>query len=106
MNVYLFFQLLLLVPEQSTASCLTDSDREWITDNSGTLTSHELCLEYKDFTMSAVLRAILPAEVEQIPTGFETVGHIAHFNLRECHLPYKNLIGRSCCTQTTQKIMN
>ena len=55
--------------------------------------------------MSAVLRAILPAEVEQIPTGFETVGHIAHFNLRECHLPYKNLIGRSCCTQTTQKMI-
>ena len=44
--------------------------------------------------MKAILRAVLPDEVEQIPTAFEMVGHIAHLNLRESQLPYKKLIGR------------
>ena len=40
-----------------------------------------------------ILRELLPAEVE-VPSSFETVGHIAHLNLREQHLPYKHVIGQ------------
>ncbi len=29
-----------------------------------------------------------------VPTSFETVGHIAHLNLRDEVLPYKRLVGR------------
>ncbi|VAH59142.1 unnamed protein product [Triticum turgidum subsp. durum] len=38
-----------------------------------------------------VLEALLPEGII-IPAGFETVGHIAHLNLRDEHLPYKTLI--------------
>ena len=30
----------------------------------------------------------------EIPGSFETVGHVAHINLRDSALPYKKLIGR------------
>lgn len=36
---------------------------------------------------------MLPVGIE-VPSAFETVGHIAHLNLREEALPYKQLIGR------------
>lgn len=48
---------------------------------------------YDQWPVDAVLRALIPAEVT-IPTSFETVGHIAHLNLREEHTPYKQLIGQ------------
>ena len=36
---------------------------------------------------------LLPAAVD-VPTSFETVGHVAHLNLRDEALPHKRLIGR------------
>jgi hypothetical protein len=40
-----------------------------------------------------ILRKILPDNVE-VPTGFETIGHVAHLNLRPEHLPFKQIIGQ------------
>ena len=40
-----------------------------------------------------ILEALLPKGII-VPSAFETVGHIAHLNLREEHLPYKTLIAK------------
>ncbi|ORY66382.1 Met-10+ like-protein-domain-containing protein [Pseudomassariella vexata] len=43
---------------------------------------------------SDVISALLPPELhDEIPTGFNAAGHVAHLNLREQYLPYKKLIG-------------
>ncbi|KAL6603294.1 hypothetical protein ACP70R_043655 [Stipagrostis hirtigluma subsp. patula] len=50
-----------------------------------------------------VLGALLPEGII-IPTGFETVGHIAHLNLRNEHLPYKKLIAKVVLDKNKPKI--
>ncbi len=62
-----------------------------------------------DCLLDHILRELLPAEVE-VPSSFETVGHIAHLNLREQHLPYKNVIGQvildvRLCGTTTRTLI-
>jgi tRNA (guanine37-N1)-methyltransferase len=42
--------------------------------------------------MRGRVQRLLPPGVE-VPMSFETVGHIAHLNLREEQLPHKHLIG-------------
>jgi tRNA (guanine37-N1)-methyltransferase len=43
-------------------------------------------------SVSDVLHRLLPDGIE-IPSSFEQVGHIAHLNLRDELLPYRNIIG-------------
>ena len=57
------------------------------------LTTHELRLGYDYYNAEHVLRALLPDGVE-VPGSFETVGHIAHLNLRDDVMQYKHVIGR------------
>lgn len=40
-----------------------------------------------------ILEVLLPEGVI-VPSAFETVGHIAHLNLRDEHFPYKKLIAK------------
>jgi tRNA (guanine37-N1)-methyltransferase len=49
---------------------------------------------YKDFTASYILSQLLPIAVHPPPTAFETIGHVAHLNLKERHWPYRFLIGQ------------
>ena len=87
-------KLILLVPEELRGGPLSHEDTEWIASNGGEETSHTVTLGYEHFSPHAVLRAILPLdEVQEVPTGYEMVGHIAHFNLRQECLPYKEVIG-------------
>ncbi len=59
------------------------------------LVVHTETLRYEHLGAFEVLRQLLPREVVgDIPTSFETVGHIAHLNLKDEQLPYKALIGR------------
>ena len=58
------------------------------------LARHSVEVPYEHFPADAVLRRLLPAHVREIPGAFETIGHVAHVNLREEHLPFKALIGR------------
>ena len=40
-------------------------------------------------------QAVLPSGVD-VPSAFETVGHIAHFNLRDEQLPWRRVVGQVC----------
>lgn len=62
-----------------------------------------LTLNYNYWQMNELLEALLP-EGMLVPTGFETVGHIAHLNLRDEHLPYKKLIAQVVLDKNRPKI--
>ena len=49
---------------------------------------------YHQFTASYILNRLLPVTVHPVPTAFETVGHVAHLNLKPHHYPYRQLIGQ------------
>ncbi len=63
----------------------------------GRLEPFSLHLTYTHLTVEQVLSrlmlAVLPAGTE-IPSAFEQVGHIAHFNLRDHMLPFKHIVGQ------------
>ncbi|XP_042411310.1 tRNA (guanine(37)-N1)-methyltransferase 1-like isoform X1 [Zingiber officinale] len=54
---------------------------------------HELTLGYSYWGVDHILRQILPSGVE-VPSSFETIGHIAHLNLTDDLLPYKDVIAK------------
>lgn len=55
---------------------------------------YDLQLEYDYWTWNEIVTSILPENLHsEIPHGFNSVGHVAHLNLREHHLPYRRLIG-------------
>ncbi|RYO97889.1 hypothetical protein DL765_011014 [Monosporascus sp. GIB2] len=60
------------------------------------LVPYELALNYDYWLYDDVMQALIPPEKRDmhdgIPQGFNSVGHIAHLNLREAYLPYKKLI--------------
>ncbi|CAN1775190.1 tRNA (guanine(37)-N1)-methyltransferase 1 [Linum perenne] len=53
----------------------------------------KLTLFYDYWLMNEILEALLPKDMI-IPSAFETIGHIAHLNLKDEHLPYKKLIAK------------
>ncbi|KAK7848085.1 trna (guanine(37)-n1)-methyltransferase 1 [Quercus suber] len=63
----------------------------------------KLTLFYDYWQMDEILEALLPKGII-VPSAFETVGHIAHLNLREEHLPYKNLIAKVVLDKNKPKI--
>ncbi|KAJ3087558.1 tRNA(m(1)G37)methyltransferase [Quaeritorhiza haematococci] len=98
-------KLLLLNPQyqDSTLSFLPSNLRDFLSTSAHTSPSstsastveavpYTIELSYDYWPSDAILRAILPDEVE-VPTAFETVGHIAHLNLRDDQLQYKKIIG-------------
>ncbi|KAG9255043.1 Met-10+ like-protein-domain-containing protein [Emericellopsis atlantica] len=59
------------------------------------LIPYSVQLDYYHFQYLDILRSIIPEELhDEIPTGFNSVGHVAHLNLREQYLPYKHIIGQ------------
>lgn len=63
----------------------------------------KLTLFYDYWQMNEVLDALLPKGII-VPSGFETIGHIVHLNLREEHLPYKKLIAKVVLDKNKPKI--
>ena len=64
---------------------------------------HTVELDYSYFTADQVLRRLLPEGME-VPGAFEQVGHIAHVNLRDEHLPFKEVIGRVLLDKNAPRI--
>ncbi|XP_039125817.1 tRNA (guanine(37)-N1)-methyltransferase 2 isoform X2 [Dioscorea cayenensis subsp. rotundata] len=54
---------------------------------------HSLTLGYAYWGADHILKQVLPDGVE-IPSSFETIGHIAHLNITEELLPYKSVIAK------------
>lgn len=55
--------------------------------------SYSLTLGYSYWNADHILKQILPEGVE-VPSSFETIGHVAHLNITEELLPYKNTIAK------------
>ncbi|XP_076605513.1 tRNA (guanine(37)-N(1))-methyltransferase [Chaetodon auriga] len=90
------FRLFLLDPHKVTSpSCFSEAEAEALRSFgvAEELQRYELQLTYHNLKSEEVLEAVLP-QGQDVTSGFSRVGHIAHMNLREHQLPYKNLIGQ------------
>ena len=58
------------------------------------LQEHAVNIDYDSYNLDEALRIVLPADIPEIPSAFETIGHIARLNLKAWHLPYKHIIGQ------------
>lgn len=55
-------------------------------------------LNYNDLKFDDIMKAIIPDDIiseNAYVKGYSIIGHIAHFNLRDQVLNYKNIIGKS-----------
>eukprot|EP01018_Ginkgo_biloba_P029416 Gb_03929 [translate_table: standard] len=64
---------------------------------------YSLILGYMYWTAEHILEKILPPRVE-VPSSFETIGHIAHLNICGELLPYKHVIARVIYDKNQPKI--
>ncbi|KAL9952179.1 hypothetical protein ACROYT_G039394 [Oculina patagonica] len=96
-------KIILLHPQKSL-NTLEEQDREFAQNHGAEETTYELVLGYEHWTAEQVLRAVLPAEITEVPSSFETIGHIAHVNLRASQLDYKKLIGQVLLDKNSPQI--
>ena len=89
------YKLLLLNPQykKDEFASWPEKLKSLVETNKYELVDYQVKLNYEDLNIQEVLQQILPKDVV-IPGGFETVGNIAHLNLRSSQLPYKNIIGQ------------
>ncbi|KAK4745825.1 hypothetical protein SAY87_012137 [Trapa incisa] len=104
---------LLLLDEQYANKGLEDLPeaikvmfREYTTHSTSQnleLVACKLTLFYDYWSMNEILEVLLPKGMI-VPSAFETVGHIAHLNLRDEHLPYKELVAKVVLDKNKPKI--
>lgn len=63
----------------------------------------KLTLFYSYWSMNEILETLLP-QGATVPSSFEIVGHIAHLNLRDEHVPFKELIAKVVLDKNKPKI--
>jgi len=69
------------------------------------LGKHTISLSYDDWSAEEILkRMLVPCGIDEVPSSFEAVGHLAHVNLREEVLPYKFLIGKVLLEKNSPRI--
>eukprot|EP00924_Labyrinthula_sp_SR-Ha-C_P003736 augustus_masked-scaffold_3-processed-gene-3.74-mRNA-1 protein AED:0.03 eAED:0.03 QI:0/-1/0/1/-1/1/1/0/384 len=90
-----------VVKELFPDCCVILYDKEKVQDKSviqalagdaGELFDHRVCIGYDNMSQNEIFKTLIPGN-EFYPSSFETVGHIAHLNLRDEFLPHKNIIG-------------
>ncbi|KMS98385.1 hypothetical protein BVRB_4g093370 [Beta vulgaris subsp. vulgaris] len=89
------------LPEAIKAILSESSDV--VTNSCYELVRCNLTLLYDYWLNDEVLEALLPKDMV-IPSAFETVGHIAHLNLKDEHLPYKKVIAKVVLDKNQPKI--
>jgi tRNA (guanine37-N1)-methyltransferase len=88
------YRLLLLAPGTSAAvGDLPAAVRALVESGEAEVTTHSVETDYAHRSADDVLTRLLPDGIE-VPSSFETIGHIAHMNLRDQQLPYRKLIGQ------------
>ena len=86
-------RLILLNPAVNKFELLSDEQQKVFCKEKGVLCDHEIVLEYKDFSANEIFGKIFSNVDIEAVSSFETVGHIAHVNLKEKLLDYKKVIG-------------
>ncbi|XP_057290591.1 uncharacterized protein LOC130613267 [Hydractinia symbiolongicarpus] len=86
-------KIILLCPDITSLDEFTTSQKTILDEEGALFTTHEIELTYKDFNLEEILKKVLPEDSEELVSSFETVGHIAHVNLKENLLDFKHLIG-------------
>lgn len=87
---------LLLLKDSVTGPDLKGlpEDRKQLIHDAGIeIVDYPLTLDYSYWPADHILKKLLP-EGSDVPSSFETVGHIAHLNIRDELIPYKHLIGQ------------
>mmetsp|Transcript_9710 Transcript_9710/g.21897 ORF Transcript_9710/g.21897 Transcript_9710/m.21897 type:complete len:602 (+) Transcript_9710:28-1833(+) len=49
---------------------------------------------YQNQPITRILSKVLPPDAQPPPSSYEQIGHVAHLNLRQPHVPHGKLIGR------------
>lgn len=74
---------------------LAEPFKETLDQTSIEFIPYTLKLNYDYWKSEEILAAVLPEELlHEIPCGFTIVGHVAHLNIRDQYLPYKEMIGQ------------
>lgn len=97
------FRLVLLDPHRvSSPESFSEAEAEALRSFGVVeeLQYYNLSLTYDNLKSDEVLEAVLP-QGQDVISAFSRVGHIAHMNLRDHQLPYRNLIGEQgrCCNR-------
>jgi len=90
--------------EEDLLAGLSAEDRAWALGEGARPVRHALRLGYELLTAEQVLRKLLPAAIAEVPSSFETAGHVAHLNLREEVLPFKHLIAQVLLDKNAPRI--
>ncbi|KAJ2673101.1 tRNA(m(1)G37)methyltransferase [Coemansia sp. RSA 1285] len=89
------YRIVLLKPEITWPGLNEASGRlrALVSERGWQAVEHKVTVGYDHWSADDVLRAVLPSENEA-PTSYEQIGHIAHMNLRDQYLEYKEIIGQ------------
>ncbi|XP_066920507.1 uncharacterized protein [Clytia hemisphaerica] len=86
-------RLILLHTHIKTKDDLSKKQLDFMEKNRCTFLIHHMTISYNDFTFDEIVKKIFPENTKDIVTSFETVGHIAHLNLKPTMFDHKKLIG-------------